>query len=94
MDLTAHVGEAGEEYNENMEVDPNKRTELFEVAAHPGVDRSDALHDFKPVSFISLLSPILFSKQFNMYICTDEFQKLPKVTSYTANQNFIIQDLG
>ncbi|XP_020622525.1 uncharacterized protein LOC110060115 [Orbicella faveolata] len=53
VDLTAHVGEAGQEYNENMEVDPNKRTELFEVAAHPGVDRSDALHDFKPASISS-----------------------------------------
>ena len=49
-DFTADIGEAGEEYNEKIEVDPNKRTELFQVPAHPGVDRSDTLHDFKQVS--------------------------------------------
>lgn len=47
VDVTVHISEAGEEYNENIEVDPNKRTELFQVPAHPGVDRSDTLHDFK-----------------------------------------------
>ena len=43
MDFTAHVSEAGEEYNEKMEIDPNKRTELFQVPAHPEVDGSDSL---------------------------------------------------
>lgn len=43
MDFTAHVGEAGEEYIEKMEIDPNKRTELFQVPAHPEVDGSDSL---------------------------------------------------
>jgi len=47
MDFTVHISEAGEEYNEKIEVDPNKRTELFQVPAHPGVDRSDTFHDFK-----------------------------------------------
>ena len=50
VDFTIHVREAGEEYNEKIKVDPNKRTELFVVPAHPGVDRSDTLHDFKQVS--------------------------------------------
>ncbi|XP_078345519.1 uncharacterized protein LOC144631033 isoform X2 [Oculina patagonica] len=47
VDFTVHISEAGEEYNEKIEVDPDKQTELFEVPAHPGVDRSDTLHDFK-----------------------------------------------
>ena len=50
VDFTVHISEAGEQYNEKIEVDPNKQTELFEVPAHPGVDRSDTLHDFKQVS--------------------------------------------
>ena len=49
MDFTLHIREAGQEYNEKIEVDPDKQTELFEVPAHPGVDRSDTLHDFKQV---------------------------------------------
>ncbi|XP_078354918.1 uncharacterized protein LOC144639495 isoform X2 [Oculina patagonica] len=47
VDFTVHISEAGQEYNEKIEVDPDKQTELFEVPAHPGVDRSDTLHDFK-----------------------------------------------
>ena len=50
---------AGKEYNEKIEVEPNKRTELFEVPAHPEVDRSDTLHDYKPVSFSSLRSTLI-----------------------------------
>ena len=34
-DFTADIDDAGEEYNE-IEVNPNKRTELFEVPAQPG----------------------------------------------------------
>ena len=45
MDSTDHIREGGEEHNEKMELDPNKRTELFEVLAHPGVDSSDTLHN-------------------------------------------------
>ena len=56
MDFTVHISEAGEEYNEKIEVDLNKQTELFQVPAHPGVDRSDTLHDFKQVSYLGRLS--------------------------------------
>ena len=59
-DFTAQVGETGAEYNEKMKVDPNRQTELFQVLAHPRVDRSDTLHNFKQVSFSSLLSPLNF----------------------------------
>jgi len=67
VDFTVHISEAGKKYNETIEVDPNKRTELFEVPAHPGVDRSDVLHDFKqnltmmrfPDSNVCYLLPLL-----------------------------------
>ena len=62
MDFTVHIGEAGEEYNEKIEVDPNKQTELFEVPAHPGVDRSDTLHDFNQVSYLFVSYLCLFLK--------------------------------
>ena len=55
LDFTLRISEAGEEYNEKIEVDPNKRTELFQVPAHPGVDRSDTFHDFKQVRYLTLL---------------------------------------
>ena len=52
-------------------MDPNKQTELFQVPAHPGVGRSDTLHDFKQVSclvwfflFVAYLTPnFLWSKE-------------------------------
>ena len=53
--FTVHISEAGEEYTEKIEVDANKRTQLFQVPAHPGVDRSDVLHDFKQVRFANIL---------------------------------------
>ena len=53
MDFTVHISEAGKKYDEKIEVDPNKQTELFQVPAHPGVDRSDVLHDFKQVRFVN-----------------------------------------
>jgi len=37
MDFTVHISEAGEEYSEQIEMNPNKRTELFQVLPHPGV---------------------------------------------------------
>ena len=65
MDFTVHINEAGEEYNEKIKVDPNKRTELFQVPAHPGVDRSDTFHDFKQVSYLfSLSTPLIFNQCF------------------------------
>ncbi len=65
MDFTVHISEAGEEYNEKIEVDPDKQTELFEVPAHPGVDRSDTLHDFKHVSYIILFSLLYYFHLFH-----------------------------
>ena len=50
MDFNVDISEAGQEYIERIEVDPDKQTELFQVPAHPGVDRSDVLNDFKQVS--------------------------------------------
>ncbi|CAH3119378.1 unnamed protein product, partial [Porites lobata] len=47
VDFTVHVTESGVEYNETIEVDTQKQTEVFKVPAHPGVDRSDVMHDFK-----------------------------------------------
>ena len=52
MDFNIHVTESGEEYNETIEVDTQKQTEVFKVPAHPGVDRSDVMHDFKQVIIV------------------------------------------
>ena len=59
--FTVYISEAGVEFNEKIEVDPNKRTELFEVPAHPRVDRSDVLHDFKQVRFANFSSEVFFT---------------------------------
>ncbi|KAJ7340044.1 ATP-binding cassette sub- F member 3 [Desmophyllum pertusum] len=47
VDFNVDISEAGQEYIERIEVDEDKQTELFQVPAHPGVDRSDVLNDFK-----------------------------------------------
>ena len=52
MDFNIHVTESGEEYNETIEVDTQKQTEVFKVPAHPGVDGSDVMHDFKQVIIV------------------------------------------
>ena len=44
--------ESGEQYNETIEVDTEKQTELFKVPAHGNVDHSNILHDFKKVSLL------------------------------------------
>ena len=49
VNFKIHVTESGQEYNETIEVDTQKQTEVFKVPAHPGVDRSDVMHDFKQV---------------------------------------------
>ena len=54
VDFKIHVTESGEEYNETIEVDTQKQTEVFKVPAHPGVDRSDVMHDFKQVIILKL----------------------------------------
>jgi len=41
------ISESGEQYNETIEVDTEKQTELFKVPAHRNVDHSNILHDFK-----------------------------------------------
>ena len=62
MDFTVHVTESGVEYNETIEVDTQKQTEVFQVPAHPGVDRSDVMHDFKQVGWSSFkLLTVVFS---------------------------------
>ena len=70
-DFTADIGDAREESKET-EVDQNKRTQLFEVLAQPGVDRSDTLHDSKQVIFSFLLSALIFQKKNTMYIWRDD----------------------
>ena len=47
MDFNLDIIEGGIGYTEKIEVDLEKQTELFQVPTHPGVDRSDVLHDFK-----------------------------------------------
>ena len=68
VDFTLHISEAGQEYNEKIEVDRNKQTELFQVPAHPGVDRSDTLHDFKKVSYLTCASFIYGHFARNIYV--------------------------
>lgn len=51
MDYNVQIGEKGEHFDETIEVDTEKQTELFKVPAHGNVDHSDILHDFKTVSF-------------------------------------------
>ena len=54
MDYKVQISETGTEYNETIEVDTEKQTELFKVPAHNDVDESNILHDFKTVSLIIL----------------------------------------
>lgn len=56
MDFNLDIIEGGIGYTEKIEVDLEKQTELFQVPTHPGVDRSDVLHDFKNVSYPAYLS--------------------------------------
>ena len=49
VDFNIRVTESGEEYNETIEVDTQKQTEVLKVPAQPGVDQSDVMHDFKQV---------------------------------------------
>jgi len=47
VDYNVGISESGEQYNETIEVDTEKQTELFKVPAHRDVDQSNILHDFK-----------------------------------------------
>ena len=51
VDYNVQIRESGKQYNETIEVDTEKQTELFKVPAHRDVDQSNILHDFKKVSF-------------------------------------------
>ena len=44
---------SGEQYNETIEEDTEKQTEMFKVPAHGNVDHSKILHDFKKVSLVT-----------------------------------------
>lgn len=46
VDYNVRISESGENYTQKIEVNQVKNTALFQVPAHPGVDRSDVLHDF------------------------------------------------
>lgn len=50
VDYKVQISETGTEYNETIEVDTGKQTELFKVPAHDDVDESNILHDFKTAS--------------------------------------------
>ena len=43
MDFKVKISETGKEYNETIEVDTEKQTELFKVPAHNDVDESNIL---------------------------------------------------
>ena len=45
--------ESGEQYNETIEVDTEKQTELFKDPAHGNMDHSNILHDFKKVRLVT-----------------------------------------
>ena len=56
MDYKVDIRETGTQYNETIEIDTEKQTELFKVPAHNDVDESNILHDFKTVSLLVLVS--------------------------------------
>ncbi|PFX23146.1 hypothetical protein AWC38_SpisGene12296 [Stylophora pistillata] len=47
VDYTVHISESEAQYDETIEVDTEKQTELFKVPAHNKVDQSNILYDFK-----------------------------------------------
>ena len=53
MNYNVEISESGEQYNETIEVDTEKQTELFKVPAHVNKDPSNILHDFKTVSMVT-----------------------------------------
>ena len=50
VDYNVQIRESGKQYNETIEVDTERQTELIKVPAHGNVDQSNILHDFKKVS--------------------------------------------
>ena len=55
----AQIGESGEHFNETIEVDTERQTELFKVPAHGNVDHSNILNDFKTVSIVTIIRKIM-----------------------------------
>ena len=55
MDYKFHINESGAQYDETIEVDTEKQTELFKVPAHNNVDQSNILYDFKAVSLSKVI---------------------------------------
>ncbi|XP_020626716.1 uncharacterized protein LOC110064051 [Orbicella faveolata] len=53
VDYNVQMRESGEQYNETIEVDTEKQTELFKVPAHGNVDHFNILHDFKKVCLVT-----------------------------------------
>ena len=53
MDYNVQISESGEKFNETIEVNTEKQTELIKVPAHNNVEHSNILHDFKTVSLVS-----------------------------------------
>ena len=51
VDYNVQIRESGKQYNETIEVDTEKQTELFKVPAQRDAKASNILHDFKKVSF-------------------------------------------
>ncbi len=64
MDYNVQITESGEQYNETIEVDTEKQTELFKVPAHRNVDHSNILHDFKTVSLFCFNKKSLYRFDF------------------------------
>ena len=55
VDYKVHINESGAQYDETIEVDTEKQTELFKVPAHNNVDQSNILYDFKAVSLSKVI---------------------------------------
>ena len=53
VDHNVQTKESGKQYNETIEGDTEKQTELFKVPGHGNVDHSNILHDFKKVSLVT-----------------------------------------
>lgn len=55
VDYKVDIRETGTQYNETIEIDTERQTELFKVPAHNDVDESNILHDFKKNMTMMLL---------------------------------------
>jgi len=53
VDHNVQISESGKQYNETIEVDTEKQTELFKVPAQRDAEASNILHDFKKVSLLT-----------------------------------------